>query len=67
MVLTTAVQVVFLFHSPAAAIRTWEARLRSDGPDPLALRQLVAYERVRLTPGESQTVAFNVTAEALST
>ena len=60
-------EVVFLFHNASEVVNAWARRPDTDGPDPLALKQLVGYERVRLAPGESQTVTFNVTAEALST
>ena len=35
--------------------------------DPLALKQLIAFERVRLSPGETRTVNFDVDVRMLST
>ena len=55
-------EVVFLFHNASAA------HAANSGPaDPLAKKQLVAFDRVRLDPGQSATVHFNVTLRMLST
>jgi beta-glucosidase-like glycosyl hydrolase len=55
-------EVAFLFHKPAAVTLQW------GGPFAAApLKQLVAYQRVSLAPGASQTVSFPLTAQQLST
>lgn len=60
-------EVVFLFHNATGPAQEWASRPLSDGPDPLALKQLIGYQRVTLEAGQAETVSFNVTAGALST
>ena len=60
-------EVVFLFHNATAATGQWAQRDGGDGLDPLAIKQLVAFERVSLAPGESKTVSFPVSVRTLST
>ena len=60
-------EVVFLFHNASAAAGQWVQRAGSDGPDPLAIKQLAGFERLHLEPGESKTVTFNVDVRMLST
>lgn len=62
----TGDEVVFLFHNGTASTQKWETRLATDGPDPLAIKLLVGFKRVRLEVGESTTVTFNVTLRSLS-
>jgi hypothetical protein len=59
--------VVFLFHNASVAAAEWNLRSDSDGPDPLAFKQLVGFERVRLEPNQSRTVSFPVSVRMLST
>ena len=58
-------EVVFLFKNSSAVARHW-AHGRAEAPSPSPRRELVGFQRVTLAPGESTTVHFNVTAEALS-
>jgi hypothetical protein len=61
-------EVVFLFKNATAAVRSGSSSSAFGGPDAtVAHRELVAYARVSLAPGESATVQFNITAESLST
>lgn len=67
-------EVVFLFHNASAALQARAKRrvaaaaalgVAPPTPDPEALQQLVAYERVSLDPGQSVTVSFNLTLARL--
>ena len=53
-------EVVFLFHNATQAVRAWSP------DDPLAKKQLVAYERVSLAAGASTVVNFQIDASMLS-
>eukprot|EP00658_Telonema_sp_P-2_P003297 TRINITY_DN11215_c0_g2_i6.p1 TRINITY_DN11215_c0_g2~~TRINITY_DN11215_c0_g2_i6.p1 ORF type:complete len:548 (-),score=126.92 TRINITY_DN11215_c0_g2_i6:177-1820(-) len=53
-------EVVFLFHNATLAIHAW------DPMDPAAAKQLIGFERVTLSPGESQVVEFSVSVQQLS-
>jgi hypothetical protein len=59
--------VVFLFHNASIAAAEWTVRSEDDVPDPLAIKQLVGFERVRLAPNESRIVRFSVSVRMLST
>ena len=54
-------EVVFLFKNATLPV------LSFDMDATVALMELIGYERVTLTPGESTTVTFNITAEMFST
>ena len=60
-------EVVFLFHNASQAAAEWIQRPSNDGPDPLAIKQLVGFERVRLEPNQSKLVRFPVSVRMLST
>jgi hypothetical protein len=60
-------EVVFLFHNASHAAAEWSQRPDSEGPDPLAIKQLVGFERVRLEPNQSKLVRFPVSVRMLST
>lgn len=60
-------EVVFLFRNSSAATSAWGSRVGSDGPDPQAIKELVAFERVTLAPSESKTVTFPLSLRSLST
>lgn len=60
-------EVVFLFHNASAAVHAARASGAAGPDDPLALKQLVAFERVRLAAGESRVVSFGVDVRMLST
>jgi len=55
-------EVVFLFHNASAAHSAY-----GNSTDPLAKKQLVAFQRVQLAPGQSTTVHFNISLRMLST
>ena len=56
-------EVVFLFHNSSAAAAAAAANLR----DPMALKQLVGFDRVSLGPGQQREVSFPVSLRSLST
>merc|ERR1712110_1239218 len=59
-------EVVFLFHNASLAHAGWMRKMNITNSQ-VAQKQLIAYKRVTLSPGKSQTVNFNVTASNLST
>ena len=66
-------EVVFLFHKHSRSAGTRNGNGNGDGDgdgdgdDPLAIKELIGFERVSLAAGASATVQFNVTARTLST
>ena len=36
-------EVVFMFHNGSTAAAAWSQRARNDGPDPLAIKNLVGF------------------------
>lgn len=62
----TGDEVVFLFHNVSLAHADWMRKMNITHSQ-VPQKQLIAYKRVTLSPGKSQTVNFNVTAGNLST
>ena len=61
-------EVVFLFlNSSSTAARERQRGLLPPAADPMAIKQLVGYERVHLAAGASTTVSFEVGAKAALT
>ena len=69
-------EIVFLFHNASAAVQAWTAATATDHDggdgaappnDPLAIKQLIGFQRVSLAPGASETVTFPVSLRKLST
>ena len=55
-------EVVQVFVSPSTATR----HARSSGPDPMALKRLVAFQRVTLAAGDSVDIPFSFDPTALA-
>eukprot|EP00041_Stephanoeca_diplocostata_P027722 m.769003 g.769003 ORF g.769003 m.769003 type:complete len:192 (-) comp23234_c0_seq1:349-924(-) len=60
-------EVVFLYKKSNAAVHAWAAaQTKLRAPPVLPNKELIGFARVRLDPGESTVVQFNVTAGKLS-